>query len=239
MSQEGDSSIFFMQPRVSVKDDVSTYNFGIGHRRLINDNLLVGMNVFGDYVDKNDHSRIGAGVEVLNKRFELRANSYFATSAEKETEKYSDFSLYEKAVNGFDIEVGAVVPCMPWMTVYGSRYGYDFKYQDNLKGWKSRVEMDITDSLTLEGYVDDYAGSDKETYGLMITLNLLVTPDMFKINKPLCSKANEFDRDLAKEMLEPVKRNNEIVVETYVKEKSNPGAPPSSTASISVKVGRA
>ena len=59
----GVDDVWFYQPRVSISGGEFTYNIGIGYRRLINDDLLLGANMFGDYEDYHEHGRIGFGLE--------------------------------------------------------------------------------------------------------------------------------------------------------------------------------
>jgi hypothetical protein len=58
---------FFYQPRVSLKAGDLTYNLGVGYRRLVNENLLLGVNLFGDYQDLHEHARLGVGFEALGQ----------------------------------------------------------------------------------------------------------------------------------------------------------------------------
>ena len=40
---------FFYQPRISLCGGDLTYSVGVGYRKLLSENLLLGINIFGDY----------------------------------------------------------------------------------------------------------------------------------------------------------------------------------------------
>src|SRR3989338_6949754 len=65
----------FIQPRGSLQEGDATYNLGSGYRRLVSENLLLGVNVFGDYAAENYHGRVGIGLEALGQVLEARINS--------------------------------------------------------------------------------------------------------------------------------------------------------------------
>ena len=75
---EFDESIIFGQTKViGTASSGSTWNIGIGGRKIINDNVMAGLNAFWDYriTPYNvSHSRFGLGNEFFWKNLELRNN---------------------------------------------------------------------------------------------------------------------------------------------------------------------
>lgn len=137
---------FFIQPRCSWEDKEATYNLGLGYRRLLYDNsVLIGVNSFFDYEDNykrsHDHYRVGAGLEAFIKQIELRGNSYIGLSPRVLVEESLTTRIYEKAVDGFDAEIGLPIPYMNWIKLYGGGYWYNYELFSNKEGWKVRTEI--------------------------------------------------------------------------------------------------
>ncbi len=216
----------FIQPRVSLRSSDLTYNLGVGYRKLVSENLLLGINIFGDYQDLHEHGRIGLGIEALGQVFEARLNSYFGVTPKRIVEDTASSTTYEKVADGLDFELGVPVPYMPWLKVYGSGFWYDFdKFQDKY-GWKTRIEATLNKALRLEFYTwDDNKGG--EEYGGRLRCHLAFDTladirDVFKLaGEPFPKK------DLKKRTLIPVERNFDIVVEKW-----------SESAGVTVEIGR-
>ena len=49
----------FIQPRMSLRAGDLTYNLGVGYRKIVSSDLLLGVNLFGDYQDLREHGRLG------------------------------------------------------------------------------------------------------------------------------------------------------------------------------------
>ncbi|MFW8696362.1 inverse autotransporter beta domain-containing protein, partial [Mesorhizobium japonicum] len=61
---QSDEDIVFAQVGTRTFDDRRLGNVGVGYRRLINSDLLLGGNVFFDHDFTRNHSRAGMGLEV-------------------------------------------------------------------------------------------------------------------------------------------------------------------------------
>jgi len=137
-----DQNTFFVQPRYSFSDQDSTYNIGVGYRRLLKDNnILLGMNTFWDAHADHDHFRVGVGGEAFLSIVELRSNAYFALSPRRQVDETASFVFYEKAVDGFDVEGGIPLPYVNWISVYGSYFFYDYEKGKDNTGWKVRTNI--------------------------------------------------------------------------------------------------
>jgi len=204
----------FIQPRISLKADDLTYSVGVGYRKIFNENLLLGINIFGDYQDLHEHGRIGVGFEALGQIFETRMNTYFGITSKRIVEDSSTSTTYEKVADGVDFEIGTPLPYLPWLKIYGSGFWYDFDKFSDKYGWKTRLEAKLNDILTLEFYTwDDNKG--EQEYGGRVRINLAF--DTLSDFKKLFTLSKESfpKKDLTKQTLIPVERNFDIVVEKW------------------------
>lgn len=206
---------FFIQPRVSYQDTEVTYNAGLGYRRLLSNDLLLGINFFGDYQDKHHHGRAGIGFEALGQIVEARLNGYFGFTPKREVEQGASTTGFEKAADGTDLELGMPVPYLPWLKIYGSGFWYNFERFGDKYGWKGRLEARLSDAIALEFFTwDDNKGTRE--YGGRVRFNLLFDKWSDFVNV-LKFSATPFPREnLAKKTLIPVERNFNIEVEKWV-----------------------
>ncbi len=216
----------FIQPRVSLQADDLTYNLGVGYRKLASENLLWGMNLFGDYQDLYGHGRLGIGLEALGQILEARFNSYFGITTKRVVEENSSSTTYERVADGLDFELGTPLPYLPWLKIYSSGFWYDFdKFKDKY-GWRARLEARISDAMRLELYTwDDNKGEQEYGGRLRFTLAIDTLSD-FK--EALILTSEPFPKkDLTEQTLIPVERNFDIVVEKWVE-----------SASMTIEIGR-
>ena len=220
---------FFYQPRISLRGGDLTYSVGVGYRKLLSENLLLGANIFGDYQDLHEHGRVGVGFEAIGQILEARLNGYFGVTSKRIVEDTLISITYEKVADGLDFEIGAPIPYLPWLKLYTSGFWYDFdKFQDKY-GWKTRLEAKLSKALCLEFYTwDDNKG--EQEYGGKVQVNLAFDrlrdfKDVFKLAKEPFPKKN-----LEEKLLMPVERNFDIVVEKWSESK---------IGNITVEVGRA
>ncbi|MCM8789453.1 MAG: inverse autotransporter beta domain-containing protein [Candidatus Omnitrophica bacterium] len=207
----------FIHDRISIQDERGTYSAGLGYRQLLfNEQLLAGINTFFDFQDLHKHYRTGLGLEALTKYLEGRINSYFALSPKRLVEEDSVSKIYEKAVNGGDVELGGPIPYLPWLKVFGSYYRYDYRKFKDKQGWKLRSELKPFKFITvnLETY-DDNKG--KHEYLMDTRFNLAfdsLSPktilSAFGLNKEPFP-----DVDLKERTLDRVERNFNIEVEKW------------------------
>jgi len=218
----------FYQPRISLRGGRTTYNLGLGYRRIVQDNLILGANLFGDYQDLHEHGRLGLGLEALGEILEARFNSYFGVSGKREVADTSTSTSYEKAVDGLDYELGAPLPYLPWLKFYTSGFRYDYKKASDREGWKTRLEAKLNECITLEFYTwDDNKG--EQEYGGRLRVNIAFDKmadfkEAFKFSDEPFPK-----RNLTEETLIPVERNFDIVVESWTENKNG---------NVTVSIGR-
>ncbi len=210
---------FFIQPRYSLENEESAYNLGLGYRRLLNDNtMLLGGNTFFDYEDDDKHYRIGFGAEAFINKIELRANTYIGLSPRRLIVETPTRKEYEKAVDGFDAEVGLPLPYMNWIKVYGAGYWYNYEAFKNKEGWKLRGELKPFRYVTINLVAwDDNKGDAEFRVDSRITIPLGFSETDGKFvtmgfsDEPYPEKADHSDKTLNR-----VEREYRIEVERWI-----------------------
>ncbi len=133
---------FFIQPRYSLESGEGSYNLGLGYRRLLDDNsMLLGGNTFFDFEDDDKHYRVGFGLEAFINQIEFRSNIYIGLSPRRLVDQTLTDDIYEKAVDGFDAEIGLPLPHMNWVKLFAGGNWYNYEKFDNKEGWKLRCEL--------------------------------------------------------------------------------------------------
>ena len=103
-----------MQTSVGNANSRTVLNIGVGRRYLSDDeSMIAGLNAFVDY-DQYGHQRASIGTELKASAFELTANSYKALTNWKSGKS----SNQERALDGYEVEVGAQIPYMPAAKLY-------------------------------------------------------------------------------------------------------------------------
>ena len=206
---------YYIQPRVSIYNERTTSNLGFGYRRLTSENLILGINVFADYQDLNRHGRAGAGFEALGQVLELRLNSYFGGITPKRTvEQSGNATTIEKVADGIDYELGAPLPYLPWLKLYGSGFWYDFENFGDKVGWKSRLEATLNKYVKAEFYTwDDNKGEQEFGGRLRFNIAFNTFGDILKTFH--FSEESFPHKDLSEQLLIPVERDFNITVEKH------------------------
>ncbi|MDL2280835.1 inverse autotransporter beta domain-containing protein [Selenomonadales bacterium OttesenSCG-928-I06] len=203
----------FTQFRLSNASDIgTTANIGFGYRKVNEQNTgLYGLNLFYDYGFRENHQRMSFGIEHFIKYHELRFNFYKGLSNAKEVDKVNH--IFERVVNGYDIEYGYTIPKAQWLTLYFQTYCWDYKYRSNVKGYKASTLMQLTPQISLELGVIDESSRSGEMFA-KVMYNLADRKVSLWGNKIAPSK----DFTLMNEKrLQKVRRENQIRVERYQK----------------------
>jgi hypothetical protein len=180
-------------------------NFGLGSRKLFNDNtMLVGFNTFLDNDFNEDHRRASIGFELRNSVLDFHSNIY---------KGYQD-TQDERVLDGWDYRLASQVPYLHWSKVFINHYEWDGILRDDIKGTKMGSEMILTRSLNFEIAYDDKdkKGLEDEWYAKI----LFVHPP--RDNGPtardgISQVAWKENKDMSGELLSKVKRNNKIMIE--------------------------
>ncbi len=225
------NNLIFLQTRLSNTADIGTTgNVGVGYRHLTNDDrTMYGVNTFYDYGFKEHHKRISLGLETLHGQSELRANLYKGLSGEKEVDAAAH--VFEKVVNGYDIEYATTFKNAAYARVYANVYHWDFKHDVDKRGVKLGAEVQLTPRVAVDIGYNKSEHSSGEPYGQI----------MYRLaNSKVAFWNGNHSRDndliVRNKMLEKVRRNNNIVVERYSKNEKNEKEVKSKTINYSIRI---
>lgn len=208
----------FFQGRWGRRNADNTINLGLGYRHLLEDNSwLLGVNTFYDMTTKYDHSRLGLGAEAIGRYVTLRTNYYSRLSGEKTISTENGITTTERVLSGYDYELDAPLPYLPWMRVAANAYRWKSATAGtpDVKGDKLTLKANLSGNFHIElGRQDDnYRRPDAF---IMLTYNAFGTPGNGVQGNLLggLKPAAAFQaRDLKLHTLDKVRRQNDIVVE--------------------------
>ncbi len=168
----GDSILFANVRGSLLEDREQEVSGGLVLRHYLRDyGVIFGANSYYDHrwtEMNNQFSQVGAGIEILSKWVDVRANYYYPlTDAKVLGEKhlletclpcgreprvihYQDF---EEALQGYDGEIGLWLPYVSrWMptALYAGYYHFASDYRGNLHGARLRTEIRVHPNLTLD-----------------------------------------------------------------------------------------
>ena len=142
------NDLLFTQGSVSRFDSRTTTNIGLGYRRLVFDEkLLLGVNSFFDYEWPYHHSRVSVGAEIRTTVGEINFNYYWGMSGWK----VGANGFEERALDGYDVELGIPLPYMPRTRLYGKILEWTAQTGDfNEKGLSYSFEGEFYNGIFLE-----------------------------------------------------------------------------------------
>jgi hypothetical protein len=200
--------MLFWQFHTSLRGNVDTYNLGLGYRNIIHPEVMLGINSFYDYQNKNNHERWSVGVEAIGKLAEFRANRYMAITNKKEVST----GVFEEVLDGWDAELGgSIIPSFP-LKLFASYTVWDAKQTDDLKQKAVRLEYFLNDSITL-GMKYTH---DNNKQGSMDQNRLMAQMTVSLGTKSPTSMNVEQATDLHERLLIPVKREHDLIIEKSV-----------------------
>ena len=176
----GQAMLFLNLRGSTVENDAQEVNAGLVARHLWSKPALIaGVNVFYDLratEHDNTFGQIGAGVELLSKWIDLRANYYYPVTDEKILAQTEDvvtessgrartttttrYHSYEEPLQGYDAEAGLWLPGLDRFAptaVFGGYYHFASDFRPDYSGFKARIESRLHPNLTFdaEWYEDD------------------------------------------------------------------------------------
>jgi len=202
---------FFNQTSIFSQDGRHTLNVGFGYRNMTdNEKWLFGVNGFYDYEFPYDHQRASLGIEARSSVAEFNANRYFGLSDWKQGEN----SLEEKALGGYDYEVGLSIPYMPGARVFHKEFLWDTELGlADLEGSTTSVLVNgniLIPGLELEAGSTNYNSGAKDTNFIRLSFSY---PPPSSSKKIFSKKAYEFT-SMKENRLDKVRRENKIVKQT-------------------------
>lgn len=205
----------FFQGRLNHDAEIQdqTLNLGLGYRYLTNDKTwLLGVNAWYDRTFDLDHERRGLGVEAIGEYITVRSNYYDAFSGWKTASTVNGVSTQEKALDGWDFELEAPVPYVPWARISAKRFEWDAINTKNVDGYSVGVRMNPTGNTELTiGATDD---STKDAQAFLNFAWYFDRPEGVEFTAADGTSTGVFvKRDVSKHRLDKVRRQNNIVVE--------------------------
>jgi hypothetical protein len=221
---------FFADLRAHVFNDGKwAANAGIGWRRMIDQiNAIAGVNLFYDFrqaAHTSNFHQLGPGLELLFKKWDIRANGYF-TVTEKAHRYQSGFDFsghnvfffkkYEQSMQGADLQVGRELFRSRYVDMHASLGGYYFggPLGRDAAGGLLRVSARITPYFSVEGQTSYDRVFRWRGWGTA-AINFPFGARVKKIKKdlPCSTKAR-----LEERFVESVPRSEIIVVDKHVRQ---------------------
>ena len=162
---ERSEQLLFGQGGLVIRDEKEGANIGLGYRFMAQQDLLLGVNAFYDYLSDPDVARWSVGAEARSSWLDLYANWYQGTGDDREGD-----TLYYSP-DGWDIEVAAHLPDNPWIEAAASYYTWDGERgQDDLEGQRYRLSFKPS-TLVGIGFEYDSPDEDSGSWGVEFDLN--------------------------------------------------------------------
>ncbi len=196
------------QVSYSTFNDRETLNTGLVYRSM-NQAMthIYGINIFYDHEFNTGHARTGLGFEMKSSVYDVNINLYEAMS-----EIHHVNGAPEVAAGGYDAEVGALLPYLPWAKLYYKRYQWNNETKNIRHGETVSLYMEPTTRLSLEAGMQD--DSSTNSHNAFIKLNYILCcnerkagPGIFSVS----SSAYTFGKIDEDRMYEKVRRENNIV----------------------------
>ncbi len=216
---ENQLSTVFTQARLSNGSDIgTTANLGFGYRRVNKANTsLYGINMFYDHGFRNSHARIGLGLEYFTGYHELNANIYKGVSGEKLVDRTNN--IFEKVVDGYDVEYGFTIPKAQWAKIYLQGFSWDYKHSKDVTGYRISTQMQLTPHLSVElGYIDESSRKGEKFAKIMVNLADRKVSLFGKKEAKIEQDKQVNVINISEKRLQKVRRQNEIRVERYQKD---------------------
>ena len=193
-------------------------NIGVGYRNYNEEqNLVLGINSFYDYEFSSDHYRIGFGGELKKGLLDLNLNYYEGLSGSKEI-KINNINGNEKALDGFDLEIGHPLPYLPWTKLYIAYSKFDGHLGEDPTSMRYSSEIYLNKNIVAEaGYNDDRQSDGVDQNYWFVKVSVTSTdknrPTLFGPEGQLYSSQAFGQRDVKNTLLDKVRRQNKITVE--------------------------
>ena len=192
----------------STFNDRETLNTGLVYRSMNPDMThIYGLNIFYDHEFNTGHARTGLGFEMKSSVYDVNINFYEAMS-----EIHTVNGAPEVAAGGYDAEIGALLPYLPWAKLYYKRYQWNNETKNIRHGETVSLYMEPTTRLSVEAGMQD--DSTTNSHNAFIKLNYIVCckerkagPSIFSV----ASSAYTFGKIDEDRMYEKVRRENNIV----------------------------
>ena len=193
--------------------NITTLNLGLGQRYLSKDeSLLAGINLFYDHEFPKNHQRASLGAELKSAAFELSANYYKAISKWK----IGNNNQKERALNGYDLEIGGQIPFIPSAKVFLKQFKWDaLQNAADLKGKAYSLELDhlLPGGFKLTAGRRDFDTGRDEDFA-KLSYQIKIGEEQNDRQSKFFSNRMFSDASVANRRLEKVRRTNKIIKQT-------------------------
>jgi adhesin/invasin len=194
--------------------DRTTLNIGLGHRVLTpSQHWLLGYNVFFDNEFPHDHQRVSAGLELKSSALQLTTNVYKPLTGLKQRGD----NPAERALGGYDYEIGMQIPYMPSTRLFAKRFVWKSESNaSDLTGYQYALQFR---SFLKDGWLAEarHIDNDNQPDNLSVQLSYLVRigdEGMSTQETPIFSSRMFESSSMKGDRLTPVRRENRIITET-------------------------
>lgn len=199
----------FLQTSLFYQDNRSTYNLGYGLRSLFFEKkLLAGANVFYDHEFPYNHQRMSLGGELRTTAGEVNANYYNGLSNWKRTKE----GLDEKALGGYDLEVGIALPYINTAHIRVKTFKWNgYEGGNDVKGQTYSLTGQIYSGLSIEAGRTHFNNQEEDTNFVKISYNIPLGVAK-KASTPLTNYNSPYTLDsMDNRIFEKVRRENKII----------------------------
>ena len=150
-----DNHSVFGQAGLQTRDGEGGLHIGVGYRAQPMAGILLGANVFYDYLSDPEVSRYSIGLEARSPFMDLSGNWYQGLSDETLSDGRIAYSP-----DGFDVEFSGRLPHVPYLELTGRYYRWDGEGADpdDLKGVEYGLRFFPVPLFTLKGVYDNLSG---------------------------------------------------------------------------------
>ncbi len=162
---ETSSHLLFNQGGLLLRDGKDGANLGLGYRFLAGEGLLLGVNTFYDWLSDPNVERWSVGAEARSAWLDLHGNWYQGRGNDRDGD-----TLYYSP-DGWDIELAAHLPTVPWVELGASYYLWEGEGgQDDLEGLRYGLSLKPFTLWNIGLEYDDPDG-DGGSWGVKTDLN--------------------------------------------------------------------
>ena len=207
------NSLNFMQSSATYANSRFIGNVGLGRRYLSEDETFIfGVNSFLDIDPVYGHLRMSVGTELKSSAFELNVNKYKALSQWNKGKNNNQ----ERPVDGQDIEIGAQIPYIPSAKFYLKDWkweGVEGNADTKGKTYSLAFSQQVN-GINIELGRRNYDGLTKDESFGKITYSVAVGDAPSQPEQTLVSSKMFEGSSMKDRMLDKVRRNNSIVIQT-------------------------
>ncbi len=162
---EGSSAAVFGQGGLQLHGDEGGANVGLGYRKLVREDLLIGANLFYDYLSDPSLERWSVGAEIKTELLDFYLNRYQGTG----TELIGNTLHYSP--DGWDAELAGRLPQLPWAELGLRYYRWDGQRGDvDLEGLRWRLLLQPVPLFGVRFELDRPESGESSDFGLEATL---------------------------------------------------------------------